>query len=66
MTRNTIQSLRAGGMSAAKIAAELGVSTRTIYHWAAGTRRPRVANVEKLAQLVNRAWGNTTDDTDPC
>lgn len=44
--------LRTAGRSIAQIAAALGVHRSTLYRWAAGTRRPRAANLANLTALA--------------
>jgi DNA-binding transcriptional regulator YiaG len=39
------------GLSAAQVGQLLGVSALSIYNWESGKTRPRVAQIEKLAQL---------------
>lgn len=50
----SIGALRAGGWSVAKIAAQVGVHTSTVYRWAAGTRTPNPVNRAALA-LITRS-----------
>jgi transcriptional regulator with XRE-family HTH domain len=42
----------AAGLSAARLAAALGVSRQAVLHWEAGTRRPRPDHERAYAELL--------------
>jgi len=51
---STLQELREQAiLTQAELAEKVGVSSTTISHWETGSKRPRVANIRKLATALD-------------